>query len=698
MKAYDTKDIRNVVLLGHGGAGKSTVVEALAFVTGVTTRMGKVADGNSISDYDKEEQKRKFSISTSVIPVEYKTPSGVTKINFLDTPGYFDFVGEVEEALAVADAAVIVVNCKAGIQPGARKAWEFCEEYNLPRFIFVTNMDDAEADFQNLLANLTDAFGTKISPLQVPIKEGGKLAGYVNVIKQKGRKWTEGSKKVDCDVPADCADQLESARGALMEAVAETSEELMEKFFDGEEFSAEEIYTALANNVADGSIVPVLLGSGSNAQGMDYLMQCIDMYFPSPDKREIYGVNKETSEEFKGTVSSDGETSLMVWKTIVDPFIGKYSLFKVMTGVLKPDTTFTNVNKETEEKGGKLFVLRGKDAIEVTELKAGDIGALSKLSVTATGDTLAPKTWPVIYNGPKIEKPYTYMAYFPVNKGEDDKVATGLAKLLEEDKTLRIFNDGENRQSLIYGIGEQQLEVIKSKLENRYKVKIDLKKPKFAYRETLRKKVENIEGKHKKQSGGHGQYGHVKMEFEPSGDLDKPYIFEERVFGGTVPKNYFPAVEKGIQECVLKGPLAGYPVVGLKATLFDGSYHPVDSSEMAFKIAANLAFKDGFMKASPVILEPIANLKVTVPESFTGDIMGDLNKRRGRISNSISHNGKQIIEAEIPMSELYGYGTDLRSMTGGIGSFEYEFCRYDQAPSDVQEAVIAAAAKEKDEE
>jgi len=674
MKVYETKDIRNIVLMGHGGAGKTTIVEALANVTGVTSRMGKVADGNSISDYDKEEQKRQFSISTSVVPVEYKT----TKINLLDAPGYFDFVGEVEEALSVADAAIIVVNCKAGIQPGTRKAWDFCEEYNLPRLIFATTMDDPEADYQGLLENLAEEFGTKISPIQVPIKEGGKLVGYVNVVKQAGRKWTEGSKKVECPIPADSQAALETARGELMEAVAETSEELMEKFFDGEEFTEAEITEALTANVGDGSIVPVLIGSGINAQGMDFLMQCIVQYLPSPKVEEA------------------SAASLMVWKTIVDPFIGKYSLFKVMSGNLKPDTVFMNLNKDTEEKGGKLFVLRGKESIEVPELKAGDIGALSKLSVTQTGDTLAPKGSTKIYEGPKIEIPYTYLAYHPVTKGEDDKVAAGLSKLLEEDRTLKSVIDGENRQSLLYGIGEQQLEIVKSKLENRYKVKIELEKPRFAYRETIRKKVE-VRGRHKKQSGGHGQFGDVLMEFEPSGDLTKAYVFEERVFGGSVPKNFFPAVEKGIQECVLKGPMAGYPVVGVKATLTDGSYHPVDSSEMAFKMASTLAFKDGFMKAQPVILEPIATLKVTVPDSFTGDVMGDLNKRRGRVLGmNPTGNKKTCIEAEIPMSELFGYGTDLRSMTGGIGAFEYELARYEQAPSDVQEAVIAAA--DKDEE
>jgi len=697
MKAYETSKLRNVVLLGHGGAGKTTIVEALANVTGITSRMGKVTDGNTISDYDKEEQKRKFSISTSVVPIEYKGEKGDIKINFLDAPGYFDFVGEVEEALSVADAAIIVVNCKAGIQPGTRKAWEFCEKYAMPRLFMVTNMDDEEASFGDVLQSLVDEFGTKISPLQIPIRENRKFVGYVNVVKQAGRKFGEKGKKIECEIPAPEAAELEVARGELMEAVAETSEELMERFFDGEEFTTDEIYDALRANVHDGEIVPVVIGSGINAQGMDYMLQCIDNYFPAPDYRKVKAADIASGEEKEVTVTDAGDPSVIVWKTIVDPFIGKYSLFKVVTGILKADSALYNVNKEQEEKGGKLFVLRGKEAIEVTELKAGDIGAFAKLSVTQTGDTLAQKNAKLVYAGPDIETPYTYMAYKPVNKGDDDKVSAGLSRLLEEDKTLKVFNDSENRQALIYGIGEQQLDVVKSKLEARYKVQIELVKPKFAYRETLRKKVE-VRGKHKKQSGGHGQYGDVLMEFEPSGDLSVPYVFEERVFGGSVPKNYFPAVEKGIQECVLKGPMAGYPVVGVKATLTDGSYHPVDSSEMAFKMASTLAFKDGFMKASPVILEPIASLKVVVPDTYTGDVMGDLNRRRGRVLGmNRTEFGKQAIDAEVPVSELYGYGTDLRAMTGGLGSFSYELARYEQAPSDVQDAVIAAAAADKEE-
>lgn len=697
MNVYGTSQIRNVVLLGHGGAGKTTVAEALALVTGVTKRMGKVADGNTISDYDKEEIKRQFSISTSLIPLEYNGENGPIKINLLDTPGYFDFVGEVEEAISVADAAVIVVNCKAGIEVGTEKAWEMCEKYRLPRLFFVTNMDDDHASYRELVLKLETRFGRKIAPFQLPIRENEKFVGFVNVVKMAGRRFTTLSNYEECEIPEYVQKNLGIAREALMEAVAETSEEYMERYFSGEEFTQEEISGALRSHVIEGNIVPILLGSGINCQGFSGLLQAIDKYFPSPDKYECIGVDVSTGERFTAKYNDDVSLSARVFKTIVDPFIGKYSLMKICTGTLKPDSTIYNVNKETEEKVGKLYVLRGKDQIEVPELKAGDIGAVSKLSVTQTGDTIALRSAPIVYHKPEISTPYTYMAYKAANKGEDDKVSSALSKMMEEDLTLRIVNDSENRQSLLYGIGDQQLEVVASKLINRYKVEIVLEKPKFAFRETLRKKVK-VQGRHKKQSGGHGQYGDVWMEFEPSGDLETPYIFEEKIFGGSVPKNYFPAVEKGLQEAVQKGPLAGYPVVGVKATLLDGSYHPVDSSEMAFKMATHLAFKKGFMEAGPVLLEPIASLKVTVPDKYTGDVMGDLNRRRGRVLGMNSdHHGKQIIEADVPMSELYGYNTDLRSMTGGIGIYEYEFARYEQAPGDVQKKEVEARAAKDDD-
>lgn len=696
MNVYGTKQIRNVVLLGHGGAGKTTLVESMALVTSVTKRMGNVVDGSTISDYDKEEIKRQFSISTSLVPLEFQGEDGLIKVNLLDTPGYFDFVGEVEEAISVADAAVIVVNCKAGIEVGTEKAWEICEKYNLPRIIFVTNMDDDHASFRELILKLETRFGRKIAPFHLPIRENEKFVGFVNVVKMAGRRFTTNSDYVECEIPEYSQKNLGICREALVEAVAETSEEYMERYFSGEEFTYEEISSALREHVIDGSIVPVMLGSGINCQGAKMLLQGIDRYFPSPDRFECIGVDVSTGERFVAKYNDEVSLSMRVFKTIVDPFIGKYSLVKVCTGTLKPDSNSYNVNKDTEERIGKIYTLRGKEQIELKELHAGDIGAVAKLNVTQTGDTLALRTAPIVYHKPEISTPYTYMRYKTKTKGDDDKVATVLAKLMEEDQTLKVVGDKENRQSLLYGIGDQQLDVIVSKLASRYKVEIELSKPKFAFRETIRKKVE-AQGKYKKQTGGHGQYGDVKMSFEPSGDLETPYVFEEQVFGGAVPRNYFPAVEKGIQECVLKGPLAAYPVVGIKAILLDGSYHPVDSSEMAFKMAASLAFKKAFMDANPVLLEPIASMKVTVPDKYTGDVMGDLNRRRGRVLGMNSdHHGKQIIEADVPMSELFGYNTDLRSMTGGIGIYEYEFSRYEQAPGDVQKKEVEARAAQDD--
>ena len=606
-------------------------------------------------------------------------------------------MGEVEEAVSVADAAIIVVNCKAGIEVGTEKAWELCEKLKLPRMIFVTNMDDDHASYRELVLKLETRFGRKIAPFQLPIRENEKFVGFVNVIKMGGRRFTNLSDYEECPIPEYVQKNLGIAREALMEAVAETSEEYMERYFSGDEFTVEEIQQALRSHVIDGSIVPVMMGSGINCQGFKVLMQVIDRYFPSPDKFECVGVDVSTGERFTAKYNDDVSLSARVFKTIADPFIGKYSLMKICTGTLKPDSVIYNVNKEAEEKVGKVYLLRGREQIEVPELKAGDIGAVAKLSVTQTGDTIALRSAPIVYHKPVISKPYTYMAYKAVNKGDDDKVSSALSKLMEEDLTLKTVNDAENRQSLLYGIGDQQLDVVVSKLLNRYKVEIALDKPKFAFRETIKKKVK-VQGKHKKQSGGHGQYGDVIMEFEPSGDLETPYVFEEKVFGGSVPKNYFPAVEKGLQEAVQKGPLAGYPVVGVKATLLDGSYHPVDSSEMAFKMATHLAFKKGFMEAGPVLLEPIASLKVTVPDKYTGDVMGDLNRRRGRVLGMNSdHHGKQIIEADVPMSELYGYNTDLRSMTGGIGIYEYEFARYEQAPGDVQKKEVEARAAKDDD-
>ena len=689
MNVYTTDKIRNVVLLGHAGSGKTSLVEAMAYLAGMTNRMGTVADGNTISDYDKEEIKRNISIHTSLVPI----PWGDVKVNILDTPGSFDFVGEVEEAASVADAAIIVVSGKSGVQTGTKRAWEICEKYKLPRIFFVTEMDIDNASYRQVVADLQELYGKKIAPFHLPIRENEQFVGYVNVVQQTAKRWNDKGTVDKFEVPDYSKENLELCREALLESVAETSEEFMERYFDGDDFSEDEIRQALRVNVGDCSMVPVLMGSNTMARGMYTLMADIVKYLPSPDKRKVAGINTVNNEVFNADYDFSKAKSAYVFKTIVDPYIGKYSLIKVNSGVLKSDDVLYNYHRECEEKTGHLYVMRGNKAEEVTELHAGDIGALAKLQKTLTTDTLSAKNNPIAYIRTQMSKPYVCMRYKAKNKGDEDKISQALQKVLMEDLTLMNVNDAENGQTLLYGIGDQHLEVVVNTLADKYKVEIELSKPKVAFRETIRKKSD-VEYKYKKQSGGHGQYGHVKMTFEPSGE-EIPYVFDQCVVGGAVPKNYFPAVEKGLQDSVGKGPLAGYPVVGVKAVLYDGSYHPVDSSEMAFKVAAAQAFKKGFMEASPVLLEPISSLKVIIPDEYTGDVMGDLNKRRGRVMgmNPVG-NGNTEILADIPNLELYGYNTQLRSMTSGSGTFSYEFARYEQAPEDVAKKQIEERASE----
>lgn len=693
MNVFTTDKIRNVVLLGHGGSGKTSLTEAMAYLAQDITRMGKISDGNTISDYDKEEIKRGFSTNTSLVPVIW---DGV-KINILDTPGYFDFVGEAEEAACVADAAIILVSGKSGVEVGTKRAWELCDKYHLPRMVFVSGMDDDNASFREVVNELQELYGQVIAPFHMPIRENENFVGYVNVISMTANRWDDKGQVDEVEVPEYSIANLNLYRDALMESVAEISEEFMDRYFNGDEFSESEIRSALKSNVIDGSIVPVTMGSSILAQGIYTLLDDIVKYLPSPLARECVGVNLKNNEVFEGNYDFSKPKTAYVFKTILDPFIGKYSLIKMCSGVLKTDDILYNHDKDTDEKAGKIFILKGNKPEEVKELHAGDIGALAKLTKTATRDTLSTKNVPVVYGKTELSVPYTYMTFKGINKGDDDKVSQGLAKLMQEDLTLLSVNDSANHQSLIYGIGEQQIEVAISKLKERYKVEVELGRPRVAFRETIRKKAD-VEYKYKKQSGGHGQYGHVKMTFEPSGDLDTAYCFEQMVVGGAVPKNYFPAVEKGVHDSVLVGPLAGYPVVGVKAVLYDGSYHAVDSSEMAFKTASMQAFKKGFMEASPVLLEPIASLKVMIPDKYTGDVMGDLNKRRGRVLGmNPTIDGKQEILADIPYTELYGYNTDLRSMTGGSGDYSYSFARYEQAPSDIQEKEILARAEVEEE-
>ena len=591
MNVYTTDKIRNVVLLGHGGCGKTSLAEAMAYLSGITSRMGKVVDGNTISDFGKEEQKRQISLATSVIPIEWE---GV-KINLLDSPGFFDFVGEVEEAASAADAAIIVVSGKAGVEVGTEKAWDICEKYKLPRFIFVTDMDIDNASFRQVVEDMTAKYGKKMAPFHLPIRENEKFVGYINVITEQAYRW-EGKEVVECEMPEYSKANLQICRDTLMEAVAETSEEFMERYFNGDIFSEAEIRAALRNNVLDGSIVPMSMGSNILCQGIYTLLDDIVKYMPSPENRELAGIDLKSNEIFEANYDFSKPKSAYIFKTIVDPFIGKYSLIKVCSGVFKSDDVIYNDEKEVEEKVNKLYVLQGNKPIEVKELHAGDIGAIAKLTAARTGNTLSTKARIIRYGKVDLPKPCMAKRYKAKNKGDIDKISQSLQKLTHEDRTLQLVNDAENKQTLMCGMGDMHLEVIASRLLNEYKVEIELSDPKIAYKETIKKKSD-VEYKYKKQSGGHGQYGHVKMRFEPSGNLEESYEFDQEVVGGAVPKNFFPAVEKGLQESVGCGPLAAYPVVGIKAVLYDGSYHPVDSSEMAFKMATIQAFKKGIMEA-----------------------------------------------------------------------------------------------------
>ena len=684
MNVFTTDKIRNVVLLGHGGCGKTSLVEAIAYLAGMTTRMGTIEAGNTISDYDKEEAKRGMSIKTSVIPVAWEG----CKVNFLDTPGYHDFIGETEEAVSVADAAIIVISGKAGVEVGTKRAWDLCEKRKLPRMFFVTEMDDDKASFREIVQNLQETYGKHIAPFHLPIRENEQFVGYVNVIQQKAKRWNDKGTVDKFDVPDYSQDNLAICREALLEAVAETSEEYMERYFGGDEFSEDEIRQALRVGVEEGSVVPVLMGSNTLARGQYTLMADIIKYFPSPDRCKCAGINTENNGVFEADYNFSKAKSAYIFKTIADPFIGKYSLIKVNSGVLKPEDTLFNYHRDADERLGKLYTICGNKVEEVKELHAGDIGALAKMTASQTTDTLSTRKTAVTYIRAAISKPYVYRRYQAKNKGDEDKISQALGKIMMEDLTVKTINDGDNGQTLLYGISATHLDVVQSVLAEKYKVEIETSRPRIAFKETINGKSDT-EYKYKKQSGGHGQYGHVKIKMEPSGDMENPYVFEQIVVGGAVPKNYFPAVEKGIIESVKAGPLAKYPVTGVKVVLYDGSYHTVDSSELAFKVATEQAFKKGFMDAKPVLLEPIASLKVVVPDEFTGDVMGDLNKRRARVlgMNPVG-SGVTEIQAEIPYMELYEYDTKLYSMTRASGIFSYEFARYEQAPEEVAKAEI----------
>ena len=684
MATFDIKRIRNIALLGHSGSGKTSLAEALLYVSGGSDRLGKTAEGNSNFDYDPEAIRRKISVAAGFAPVYWKD----IKINLIDTPGQPGLAGEVAQALRVADSAVILVDGKAGVQVGTELAWERATAAGLPKAFFINKFDDNEARFGKTLDALHEQFGRSICPITIPMVKDGSVRGAIDLVDLEAHVFDDQGRHSVQPVPDESKEAVEKYRDMLLEAVAGTDEALMEKFFGGEDITHMEIVNAVHEGIIHGDIVPCFCGCATKLWGAWTLLNTISESFPrhSAKGKEISADGDEIE------IQPEGAPAIFVFRTVADPFVGKMSFFKVMNGAVKGDTTLKNFRDGSTERLGKIYVIKGKQQTEVEQLCCGDIGMAAKLVSAQTGDTLS-------WNGDKqyaqteYPLPFYIRAIQPTAKGDEDKISSGVARLLDEDPTLRYEVDKETKQMIITGMGGTHLELAQAKLKARYGVDVQLTERRIAYREAIRKSVK-IQGKHKKQSGGHGQYGDVWIEFSPGED---GLEFTESVVGGAVPKNFFPAVEKGLQECMVKGVLAGYPMVGLKANLYDGSYHDVDSSEMAFKTAASIAYRDGIPKCSPVLLEPIGNLRVLVPDGQVGDVIGDLNKRRGKIMGMDQANGKRgysVVEAEVPESEMADYVHVLRAISQGRGSFTFYFSRYADVPSNIVEKIIADAKTE----
>ena len=687
---YTANSIRNVCLLGHSGSGKSALAESLLYMTGAIDRIGKNADGNTVCDYDPEEIRRNISISTSLVPLDYKG----ARINLLDTPGGFDFSGAVIEALRAADAAIIVCSAKDGITVGFEKAWKYCEERNMPCFVYISKVDEDNSDYNATFNALRERYGNRIAPVVVPIWDSSKkVTGIIDVLNKRAYEM-QNLKRVEIDVPEGKDSVITEFNDALKESVAETSEEFMDKFFGGEDFTYAEMIKGMHKGVLDRTMFPVLCGSGVTCLGSLMLMDHIIDLLPNPIEGNYHKATAADGSTEEFVVSPGGVPSAFVFKTVSDQY-GKYSFVKVLSGEITSDTALVNARTGETEKLGRLYSMCGKKATEVKSLGCGDIGAIGKMDRVKTGDTLCDPRKVVSLKGLPYAPACYSMAIAPKIKGQEDKVTAGLNRLNEEDPSFTLVNNAETKQLVLSGSGDQQLDVLVSKLKTRFGVDAVLMPAKVAYREKIKKSVQ-AHGRHKKQTGGSGQFGDVWIRFEPQEEQDE-LIFAEEVFGGSVPKNFYPAVEKGIQEAVQKGPLAGYPMVGLKAVLYDGSYHPVDSNEMAFKLAAILAFKEAMPNAAPTLLEPIASLTVTVPESYVGDVMGDLSKRRGRpMGMTPDADGNTVVEAEVPMAEMGSYAIDLRAMTQARGSFTMTFQRYEEVPKANQAKIIEDAAKEND--
>lgn len=683
MKTYAPDQIRNIALAGHASKGKTTLLEAMLHLAGATERAGKVADGNTVTDFDAEEKKRHISMASAVASIEYKSK----KLNFIDTPGLFDFEQGAFEGLRAAETAVIVVSARSGLAVGAEKAFKNAGSRRMARVLVTTKMDDDRADFYKSFNGIVAKFGTAACPVVVPIISGGKVAAYYNMIDGKAYAYADG-KRTESDAQPDDAPRFAAVQAVFTEAVASADEELMEKYFEGEELTPEEKIRGLKSGVADGSIIPVFALSGLAETACDLLLDFLAEVCPAP--KSEYAADAD-GEPIELTPDPDGPLAAVCFKTVADPFIGKLSYFKVISGKITAATPAYNARTGKEERMGKLVSVFGAKQTDISELSAGDIGAVTKLGGFATGDTLCSAGQVVTLDGVHIPSATYAMAVEVAKKGEDEKVASGLSRLCEEDPSLHFGVNNETHQQILSGLGEQHLDVAMARLKSKFGVEATLVQPRVAYRETITMKV-SAQGRHKKQSGGHGQFGDVFIEFEPY-DTEE-LVFAERVVGGAVPKNFFPAVEKGLRESMQKGVLAGYPMVGVKATLFDGSYHPVDSSEMSFKTAASLAYKEGIPKAMPVLLEPILTVTATVNDEAMGDVIGDINKRRGRVLGMTpSGDGSQEIMAEVPESEMSTFSTAMRQMTQGRGSFTTAFARYDRCPEHIAQKIKAEASQ-----
>ena len=690
MKEYNYKNLRNVGLIGHGATGKTSLAESLLFYTNNTDRLGKVEDGTTVMDYEQEEKKRKISLSTSVASFEDSN----VKINIVDMPGYFDFQGEMAQGMRAVDIATIVVCAASGIQVGTEKAWDYCEKIKLPRAFFVNKMDRENANFDKVLDQMKEMFGTSVVPIQYPIGKESDFNGIINVISKTALVYNAKTSKMETsEIPEDLKDKVEECKQMVMEAVAETDEELLDKYLNDGELCDEDIYNGLIKGCANGDIAPVLCGSAIKMIGIKSMINSIIKCFPSPEHSlPQKAINLSNDEEVFINIDDDKPFSAFVFKTIADPFVGKISLFRVMTGKISGEMTALNTNKDKQEKLNHLFFMKGKNQIPTQVISAGDIGAVAKLQYTATGDTLCSDKLKIMYDKINLPNAVMPMAILPKSKGDEEKIALSLSKLMEEDPVFKVERDIENAETIIWGLGETHLEVIANRIKSKFGADVVLQEPKVPYRETI-KGSSDVQGKHKKQSGGHGQYGDVKIKFEPRQDGELDLEFVDKVVGGAVPRNFIPAVEKGLRDCISNGVLAGYPVIGLKATLYDGSYHPVDSSEMAFKVAASIAYKKGLEAAQPILLEPIMSVQILVPDNYMGDVMGDINKRRGRVIGMEPEGRAQKIYAEVPMSEMFTYATDLRSMTQARGVFTSEFLRYDEVPANEVNKILDETKK-----